>query len=650
MTRLRMLAVTVALAAAVASTLPASASAIDAGGRLVVAIELHADRNDTVTACQDKPFGDGAEAFADTVAAALGLPLAGTSADPDDDCFGLNVSGPITTRGPGGERVWRFDAGALSSLAAQSGYAEAFLIVCTPDVTDRIEVRTGSQPIDASGCDANGYAWRLSEPLDVEIGYRATAGDLGAGLLAVASWWIALGTLMGLAVTGGARLALLRRMPLLGGAAAALIAGAAAYGWIFVASRSPLIDSMTMLAGLAGNGEVAILAGGSVLALALTALTTRRIVRGARRPRAVEANGPVLPGVPALPLRDVVGPYASQIRRAGPALLWAFVPAASFLFAYLIFLATPASVEIKVEGMLATAVAYALLVPAMSGATLPAVYDARRLAPGDEKPVLDALRAIGSSVREVWRAPVPPAGAPVGGAAVVLGRRAFVWEPLLAMPSAELAAGIALRGAKRRAWHGAIAAAALVVVMYGWVAGGDVPTLVVLAPMALLTAIGFIDVLERIRVRSAARNPARIDQRLRGVLAVGRAHARLASGAALGLVAAAMPGYAQAHWERTLRIAHRIGVSAGLSTVEIARIADEVVAIDAARGPAAPEPAAPEPPAPVPSQRAPRPAAAKKKAAPAKKKTAAKTTAKRAPAKKTATRRAPAKRGRQPRS
>lgn len=665
-----MRAFTAALAAGFALLSVPGSAAIDAGGRLIVAIELQALRDDAVTVCQDKPFGEGVDVFADTIAAALGLPLTEASASPSADCFGLNLTGPLTTRGPRGERVLRLDGGALSSVAAEAGYPEAFVVVCTPNVTDRIDVRTGDAPTQAAGCDANGYAWSLTEPLDVEIGYRATATDLAGGLAAAASWWIAIATALGIAVTRRARLGLLRRLPLLGGAAGALFAGAAAYGWVFVASRSPLIDALAMLAGVGAGGEVAILAGGAALALALTAITARRIVRGANRLVSVEAAGPALPGVPSLPLRDVVGPYAERIHRASPSLLWAFLPAASLTIAYLIFLATPAAVEIKVEGMLAAAVAYALLVPAMSAATLPAIYDARRLDSEREGPVLDSLREIGMRAGEVWRTPVPPAAAPVGGAVLITGRRVYVWEPLFSLAPHELAAGVALRGAKRRAWLGAFVGAALVVLLYGSTPGGDVPTLVILAPMILLVAIGLADVVERIRIRSAARNPATVESSLRGLLSIGRAHARLASGAGLGLLAFPMPGYGQAHWERTLRMSHRIGLDAGLSTVDVARIADEVVAADAARGPIAPPPApapapvmVPEPEA-APAPRAParaRPAAKKKpssatkpakKAAPAKRKPAGKPAAKKpASAKKkaAATRRAPAKPARRPR-
>ncbi|HEX9695429.1 MAG TPA: hypothetical protein VGB64_03845 [Actinomycetota bacterium] len=576
-------AVTVATAAAVASMLAVPALAgIDAGGRLIVAIELRADTRDAVTVCQDQPFGEGVESFADTVAAALALPLTEATASPDSDCFALNLTGPMTTRGPHGERALRFDGGALSSVATQAGYAEAFLVVCTPNVTDRVEVRTGDDPIEAGGCDANGYAWPLLSPLDIDVAYRATGWDLAEGLLAAASWWIALATLMGLVVARSSRLGVLRRMPLLGGATGAIVAGAGAYGWVFVSSRSPLLDSLAMLAGIGGGGEVAIMTIGSAVAVTLTAFTARRVVRGAGRPAPAEPSGPVLPGVPSLPLRDVVGPYAEQIRRAGAGLLWAFVPVLSFGVAYLIFLLTPAADEIKIEGMLATALAYAMLAPAFTAATLPAAYDARRLMRDEEAPLLDALRAAGSSVREIWRTPVPPAAAPAGGAALVAGRRAYVWEPLLALPADELAGGVALRGAKRRSWVAAFAGAAVVVV-YGWVRGSDVPAVVVFVPMALLTAIGFLDAIERIRVRSAARNSAAAGSRLRGLLILGRAHARLAAGAALGAVAMPMPGYAQAHWERTMRIAHRIGLDAGLSTVDVARIADEAIAADAAR-------------------------------------------------------------------
>ncbi|HVL91002.1 MAG TPA: hypothetical protein VM841_12285, partial [Actinomycetota bacterium] len=271
-------AVVAAMLAAVVGGIaaPAPASSIDAGGRLVVAVELKAMRGDAVTVCQDQPFGEGVETFADTVAAAFGLPLTGVNASPSSDCFALNLTGPLTTRGPGGARILRFDAGALSSIASEAGFGEAFLVVCTPNVTDRIQVLTGDRPARASGCDAKGYAWSLADPLEIEVAFRATGADLAEGLLAAAAWWIAFATLLGIAVVRRAQLGLLRRMPLLGGAAGALVAGAAAYGWIFVASRSPLVDALAMLAGLGSAGEVALLASGSALALALTAVGARR--------------------------------------------------------------------------------------------------------------------------------------------------------------------------------------------------------------------------------------------------------------------------------------------------------------------------------------------------------------------------------------
>lgn len=684
------------LLAVIVFALPAHA--IDAGTQLIVAVELHADGIDGISACQDKPFGEGVEDFGDSIAAALGLPLTDVAAHPGSECLSLLPHGTVTRPGPGGERIFRLDGGSLRSLADRAGYQEAFVVVCTPQLSSRTEVRTGNPPLEASGCDANGYAWNVLEPLDVDVAFRATAADLAGGLMSALSWWIALATLAGLAAVRGSTSRMVKSMPVAAGAAGVFAAAAAAYGWLFVATRSALIDALHVKAGLGTGGETALVSVGSSVAVLLALFTTRYAIRAAKRPAAsAGASAPLLPGVPALPLRDVVAPYPGIVSRAGAGLLWAFVPGVSLAIAYLIFLVTPAALEIKIEGMLAVAITYAVLTPALAGATFPAVYNAQRMNQPTEAPLRDALRAAGSRVAEVWVSPVPPAAAPAGGAIMVAGRRAFVWHPLAAMPATELAGAIALRGAKRRPWAGAAGAVLVVVVMNTISIGSRVPAIVMTAAVAVVAMLGFTDRLERIRIRTADRTPESAEAHARGLLTAGRAHARLAAGGALGVLAVPMPGYAQSHWERTLRLTHRLGLQSGLSTVAVARIADEVVAADAqrtmpvlteARGaasttaPGVPasaavavlpatgthaedaKPMAPAKRAPAKKKAAPRKkAAAKRKSSPVKKaatrkKTVAKkkaappreAAAKRKAAKKSATRRAPAKRGRRPRS
>lgn len=655
-----------AAAVVVATAASPAAAAIDAGSRLVVAVELHAGGNDAITACQDKPFGEGVEDFADSIAAALGLPLTQIAASPGRQCLALLPEGSVTRPGSKGERVFRVDGGSLRSLADRAGYAEAFLVVCTPRLTSRVDVRAGEQPLEASGCDANGYAWSLLEPLDVDVAYRATLMDLVGGLMSATSWWIALAVLAWLAALRGSRSGIVKRMPFAAGALGAFGAAAAAWGWMLVATRSSLLDALQVKANLGSPGQTAIVAGGAGIAALFAAFSTRHAIRAARRPQAVPAAAqPLLPGVPSLPLRDVVAPYPGIVGRAGAGLLWAFVPGVALMFAYLIFLVTPAALEIKIEGMLAVALAYALLTPALAGATYPAVFNAHRMEAESERDVRASLRETASRVHEVWVTPIPPAAAPAGGAIMIAGPRAFVWHPLAAMPAAELAGAIALRGSRRRTWAGAGGAALVTVVMNALSPGSGVPAVVMTGAVAIVAGLGFTDALERIRIHTATRSATLAEAHLRGALMAGRAHARLAAGGALGVVAVPMPGYAQAHWERTLRITHRIGLQAGLTTVDVARIADEVVAEDAHRAmPVLTDPAAAAAGATaaapistavavVPAteqslpKRPPEKPAVKKQ--PAAKKTAV---AEKKPAarKKAATRRAPARSGRRPRS
>lgn len=591
----------------------APAAAIEPGQALVVAFHVRASLRDAVTVCQEQPLDPiEAASLGEKIAAAISLPGTDTFHKRDEPCLELRFGGPVTTRGSRMERTLRIDAAPLIELGRQLEYRDIFIVVCTPRLTDRITVRRGDAPEAAAGCETGGYRWRAGDALDVDVGVRATGSDLARGVLATASWWLALLTTVSIAAGWfGKRYhwRLLRRYPALGSGLLTLLGVAAAFGWHVIAYQSGLVHTLQFLADVGVAGEVAIVAIPALLSGLSIVAAGMHVSHDAAR---------VFPLYPEQALIDseAVPAYISMGRRAPRALMWAYAPAMAFALSFIVLWTAPANIEIKVEGMLAASIAFAIAVRVFTAGVLPAIFGAERLPRPLEEAITEDARAAGVRVSQVWSSPVPPAALPLGGAILLAGRRAIVWEPLTGLPPTQLAGGIALRGTRTRGWPLALGGSGLALLtIFVTRTGAVVPTLIVVAAVGGMCALAFIDALERIRVRTAARSGTRAEDHIRGLLAAARAHARLAAGGALTPAEVVLPGLALSTWERAIRLARRIAADAGLEPQAVDRLTHEVVApenapdVVAAEATVEPEPE-PEP-APKPARRRP---AAKKKA------------------------------------
>ncbi len=638
---------TAILAIALAVVAVPARGEIKQGQQLVVAVHLRVAGNDAVTACQNEPLGKDARPFADGITTALGLTSPSLRSSPNDACVELTERGHLSSPRLRNERTFRLDAAALRTFAQTVGYRDAFLIVCTPLLSQSVHVTQGPKASPAEGCRFGGFGWSVMDPLDVEVRFRATGGDLGRGLLAATSWWVALLTLAIMAsLIWGRRYHWrgLRARPWLAWIVAGTAGGLAAYGWSQVAYQSHLVHSLQLLSGIGIPGEALLIAVPAFFSTTVVGLAAIRVGREAARifPAGGEAIIPdpahAQPGSP-----DGVLPYWPAVPRT-KGTWWAGIPSLALIAALFIFGLTPRSPEIRIEGMLAAAIAYAFMIPVFASGLLPYAFAARRMEPEREQHIVEALRSMGSRAREVWIASLPPATFPVGGALLRAGRRVLVWEPLTAIGDEELAGAIALRSARKRGWPLALGASmsSLLLLIFGRDLV-DVPPAVVLGAIAIILAVAMADIFETIRTRTAAHSGARAEHHVRGLLRAGRVTARLAAGGELGSADVQMPNVAEGIWRRTQKLAAKVADEAGLPPGSDLRLAQEILATETFSP--SPPPLLPVP-AFLPSPQPIEPAELVEPAEPVEPVPApAKTTATR----KAATRRAPERSGRRPR-
>lgn len=631
---------------------PAAGAEVAPGQQLIVAMELTAAGSETVTACQNEDFGADAESFKDRLSSALEF-RAELLDSGDPTCLLIEPFTRITRKGRGNERVLRLETATLSSMIDDLGYREAFLVICTPLLSQQVKVFRGDPESDAEGCKHRGIGWDLTRPVDIEVSFNASSTDVTRGLMAGVSWWITLivaAALAGSTLGRRYRLALLRARPWLAWILTGLIGGVAAYAWTIVAYRSHLLHAMQLAAGIGESGGTALLGIPATIAAGLVGIAAYRI--GRDNVRLFPPVQPPLQGLdPSASFeRGAIIPYWPPTTRTHPFAKAGTLPSIATGIGFLTFALTPRGDEVRVIGMLIIAMLHAVVMPLFHSGFLQYLYGAERMTPDREKPLIDVLQRMGSSSKEVWVCAVPPAAFPLGGSVLRAGKRAYVWNHAARLGDDELAAAIALRSPRKQGWILALFGLGMALSLL--IARRDeahVPLLVLLVPALVIMTLGVIDVLERIRVRTAERTPVEAERHIYGVLRTSLMTARLAAGGELSVVELQMPNVAEAVWQRGQSIASAIAKHAGLGDDFAESIATRMLATEATSLPDlnAPPPIDPEH-QPDGATREEPPPAKKKRSAPAKKKPAA--PKKKTAAKKTATRRAPAQSSRRPRS
>lgn len=626
----RIAALIVVTTALLTLALSSAGAEVAPGQRLIVAMELTASGSETVTACQNEDFGADAEAFKDRLSSALGF-RAELLDSGDPTCLLIEPFTRITRKGRGNERVLRLETATLSSMIDDLGYREAFLVICTPLLSQQVKVFRGDPASNAEGCKHRGFGWDLTRPVDVEVSFKASGDDIARGLVAGVSWWI---TLIVAAVLAGStlgrsyRLALLRARPWLAWILTGLIGGVAAYAWTIVAYQSHLIHAMQLAAGIGEAGGTALIGIPATIAAGLVGIAAFRI--GRDNVRAFPAEIPGSDPSAASDHGEII-PYWPPATRTHPFTKAGMLPTIAMGLGFLTFALTPRGDEVRIIGMLVIAMLHAIVTPLLHSGFLQYVYGAERMTPAREQPLVDVLRRMRSFSNEVWVCAVPPAAFPLGGAVLRAGRRAYVWEHAATLDDDELAAAIALHSPRKQGWllalFGLGMALSLLIARRG---EAHIPFPLLLIPALVIVTLGLIDVLERIRVRTARRTPAEAERHVYGVLRTSLMTARLTAGGELSVVGLQMPNVAEAVWQRGHSVASAIAKHAGLGNGYAESIAARMLATEATSLPDlnAPAPIDPEHQIDSPAQQKP---------APAKKKTAAK---KKTPAKKTATRRA----------
>lgn len=610
---------TLALPASAARRSPAppaasrDAASQDAASRdIVVALNLRASGEDEVVACEDQPLGPDGATIGRLLVNALNLRSDSViDAPAEGACVRIRPSTPLTRRVGSAGRGLTIDTKPIAQ-ALRERDATITLVVCTPLLTDSLRIITGAPPAGARGCENGGYAWDAAQPLDATLVFTATGKDLRRATAAALSWVIAvivLSLLAGLYAGRRYHWRRFRQSKALTYATVTWFASLAVFGWKSVAYHSHLVHALQLRGGIGVAGEVLIVvlpAAASALAIVLTAIKiSRDAVRNfpSANLDAPAAVPPLAQGtvpdrfrgdIPTLPLEDSILPYPTLPARPRHLLLQiTLIPAAAFAIALALFTIQIGSTEIKIEGMLATLVAYLLAVPAFHEGLLPHVYGAVRMERNREDVIVATLVSLGSRVREIWLSPVAPAAFPYGGAVVRAGRRAILWQPLAdgdgngdgdgdgfssdALSQDEIAGAIVLRAARKRAWPSA-GVEMLVTIGVASAAGTNahIPLWVLTAPVVLVASIGLAEVVGTIRTRSACSRSGRIEALLLGSLKAARTTARLAAAGSLGLVDVQAPSHAVGVWTRSVKTADSIAAEAGLPPTVVARLVDEI--------------------------------------------------------------------------